>query len=521
MFNTNTLNLPHSANNGRRHSSHCCLVTDDERNDQNVVKKLVKPQVLPLVPPPVPKRTFQGKLKQQKRVNNFCSSFEQNLENLSDQNRSYSQYRQEKFRTLNSGRVRNLSNYQLSRIDSEAESPLGPFKDNKFRFTSSVSSASFDDIDPDDIVLFNKKMQLLDSNQSSSDSNKSQTTIDTGYVSNDNEKSLYTTASSIRSFRSRFSSEDTQSSLDSYMSSDLHQTDTTDSLPNNSTSNSPFIMKKNIFNFDTKVNLASNKLGYNQEDGRLCIEMNKSPTRYETNRNRRMPAVPVRKNIGVPPKLPPPKHFNQKLTTNNSPQQQPPPPPQRSQMSLDSGRYHQNGRVTGTFQKQHQFNSMKNDTNSFQEMYNRPSGIRTNNNTAPTKPPPFSQIHPTKVNQRQDSNISSDSYSMTSSPGYNSKNMEIPLLQNVSKINNHKIITQHQESNDNLNINAMIKNKNIGNNNNANKKINRVNIRQDSTISSDSISQTSSPGYNMKMMEAPLLANAVKLHSSNDNMFLN
>ena len=39
----------------------------------------------------------------------------------------------------------------------------------------------------------------------------------------------------------------------------------------------------------------------------------------------------------------------------------------------------------------------------------------------------------------------------------------------------------------------------------------RVSMRQDSSISSDSFSQTSSPSYNSKIMEAPLLSHAAKM----------
>lgn len=120
------------------------------------------------------------------------------------------------------------------------------------------------------------------------------------------------------------------------------------------------------------------------------------------------------------------------------------------------------------------------------------------------RPPPLTQIHHTKINQRQDSNISSDSYSLMSSPGYNTKNMEVPLLQNASKINKSKNI-HHQNSTDSFIMSNI--------NRNVHHITNKVNLRQDSNISSDSFSQTSSPGYNSKLMDAPLLAHAVKLHA--------
>lgn len=118
------------------------------------------------------------------------------------------------------------------------------------------------------------------------------------------------------------------------------------------------------------------------------------------------------------------------------------------------------------------------------------------------KPPPLSQIHHSKVNQRQDSNISSDSYSMMSSPGYNTKTMEAPLLQHASKMNKSKNV-HHQNSTDSFIMSNMSKHMHRG----VHSK------RQDSSISSDSFSQSSSPGFNSKLMEAPLLAHAVKLHT--------
>lgn len=124
------------------------------------------------------------------------------------------------------------------------------------------------------------------------------------------------------------------------------------------------------------------------------------------------------------------------------------------------------------------------------------------------KPPPLTQIHHTKVNQRQDSNISSDSFSITSSPGYNCKSMEAPLLQHTSKIHRSVGAMKHQDSSDSFNMTMRCPSSSA---NGSNKKFN---VRQDSTISSDSFSQTSSPGYNSKLMDAPLLAHAAKMHKS-------
>lgn len=125
------------------------------------------------------------------------------------------------------------------------------------------------------------------------------------------------------------------------------------------------------------------------------------------------------------------------------------------------------------------------------------------------KPPPLSQIHHTKINQRQDSSISSDSYSMISSPGYNSKTMETPLLKNSSRMKKSKNFN-YQSPVDSFNMTTMHnKSMHRGGNEMPSKQ-------QDSGISSESISQTSSSsGFNTssKLMDTPLLAHALKLQT--------
>lgn len=124
------------------------------------------------------------------------------------------------------------------------------------------------------------------------------------------------------------------------------------------------------------------------------------------------------------------------------------------------------------------------------------------NNMNSNKPPPLSQIHHSKINQRQDSNISSDS--MMSSPGYNTKNMEAPLLKNASRMNKSKNI-HHQSSADSFIMSSLNKTMHRGVHSSR---------REDSSVSSDSFSQSSSsPGSNSKLSERPLMANAVKLHT--------
>ncbi|XP_016958393.1 uncharacterized protein LOC108030167 [Drosophila biarmipes] len=120
------------------------------------------------------------------------------------------------------------------------------------------------------------------------------------------------------------------------------------------------------------------------------------------------------------------------------------------------------------------------------------------------KPPPIT--YP-RMQQRQDSTLSSDSYSISSSPGYNSKLMEVPLLGSGRK-SNAPGSAQRQTP-----LMDLAPTRFLGGSTSASGKQppavppprGRINFRQDSTISSDSFSQTSSPGYNPKLMEAPLL----------------
>ncbi|BFG03364.1 uncharacterized protein DMAD_02643 [Drosophila madeirensis] len=120
------------------------------------------------------------------------------------------------------------------------------------------------------------------------------------------------------------------------------------------------------------------------------------------------------------------------------------------------------------------------------------------------KPPPI--VYP-KMQQRQDSTLSSDSYSISSSPGYNSKLMEVPLLplaassQSGRKSNNPGMAQRQQTSLMDMAPTRFGKHALPA----VPPPRGKINFRQDSTISSDSFSQTSSPGYNSKLMEAPLL----------------
>jgi len=111
------------------------------------------------------------------------------------------------------------------------------------------------------------------------------------------------------------------------------------------------------------------------------------------------------------------------------------------------------------------------------------------------------------MQQRQDSTLSSDSYSISSSPGYNSKLMEVPLL-GSSRKSNAPGSAQRQTPLMDLAPTRFLGGSSSGSGKQAPAvppPRGKINFRQDSTISSDSFSQTSSPGYNPKLMEAPLL----------------
>ncbi|XP_032291566.1 uncharacterized protein Corin isoform X2 [Drosophila virilis] len=140
--------------------------------------------------------------------------------------------------------------------------------------------------------------------------------------------------------------------------------------------------------------------------------------------------------------------------------------------------------------------------NSFECMENvakvhAPPPLTVRNKLNRNKPPPI--VYP-KLQQRQDSTLSSDSYSISSSPGYNSKLMETPLLASAQSARKSQApsVLQRQPL---MDLAPM----RFGSGNPAAPLRGKMNFRQDSTISSDSFSQTSSPGYNSKLMEAPLL----------------
>lgn len=497
VFDTLNLTPPASVNGGRRHSSSHYF----PEREMSPPKK-PKPQPLPLVPPPVPKRTFQGKYRQRSRdsVINFSnSSYEQSAAAVvaaTLDNKSYSQYRTEKSQFYE----------QKAFGSSTLDFPMSRFTDispsSVYTKHHSLSTSSFDDIgDSDDLVLYDKKT-YVDPNKSSSDSNRSQVTIDTGYMSsNETERTHATTnGSAPRSFRSRFSSEDTQCSLDSFTSAELQRTDTTDS----NYSDSPFSLKKSVFTFDRR---------FYDRKSETQSEASDSPKYDGHITPRRLPALPARKPLNS--KSSTSSSASGGSSSSNKNRNMPPTPPIRTP-SLDSAnKLLQNGQLFSKFQQQ--LNSAKCALEE-KEQHDSISDITTKKDN---RPPPLRKIQSVKMSQRQDSILSSDSFSLSSSPGYNSKNvMEVPLLQHGSKMSNTIAPQQTIPGDDVDNLGPMVSLGSVGiglkgsMSSKAGKKIPpKVNIRQDSIISSDSFSQTSSPGYNSKLMETPLLASAAKLHN--------
>ncbi|XP_058062614.1 uncharacterized protein LOC131212675 [Anopheles bellator] len=588
LYETIHLNPPPKGNGTRRHSSDSfpMIENDNFQIPQRQGKK--SNQGLtgaggPLVPPPVPKRTFQGNFPRKPSESSFelqkrasllaLDSYQQQQHQQNhvlqqqlqaqihhqaaqqqQQQAAYAQYVRSERLCKSAFEDQSFSYYSApksaksaSASDRSAHTP-GVTSNGGVGGGStchSVSATSFDDLgEPDDFVIFGKKMASIESNRSSSDSNKSQTTIDTGYVSaNETERSILTGGSSSSakgtssSFRSRFSSEDTQSSLDSFLSSELHRTDTIESLPLN---DSPFSLKKNVFNFDLKT---SPLIRGNSTVSPSSID-DSSPRSLEGKGSRKLPTVPTRKpgsgGIVMQPKLPPPG--GSRMT--------PPLPPSRSQQAFETRKLQKLQQQQPT-----QLNNVatvhKSALESLQELYSRPLGIRRNIH----RPPPLGQQHMLatgpgtrgqhlQTSQRQDP---SDTFSITSSPSYQGKSIESSLLQ-LTTASNGKPPSNNRSSirglaalvdvsptvsgtastsvtagtgTLNTTTTTTSSSSSINNTNAIAESVAgapairsvppRVSMRQDSSISSDSFSQTSSPSYNSKIMEAPLLSHAAKM----------
>ncbi|XP_037953318.1 uncharacterized protein LOC119683609 isoform X2 [Teleopsis dalmanni] len=370
------------------------------------------------------------------------------------------------------------------------------------------------------------------SNRSSS-STVDSTTTSSGYGSHSER---FASTSTSADFRSRYSSVDTQSSLDSCLTE--------------KTNDSP--LSKDSFKMER---VTQNDLGphdYNNLNNNEIIK--NTQTSATTNNNtlgnqtipndgiQKLPTVPMRKHYTIPTKIPPPTS-KQNLMLNSSQQslqnstgslcgssngsKAPSTVSASTSTSSTASAGSSNGSsmsVTSAtasltavspqthnapVQQQQQkrpvppippsrtlTSSSIESTNGISEAIKPP--LTKRNNVNKNRPPPI--VYP-KLHQRQDSNLSSD-FSVISSPGFNTNILETPLLQNSARINKSSSGAQtRQDPNEQFNMSTS----RYGFNSMVPPPRNKLNYRQDSTISSDSFSQTSSPGYNTKIMEAPLL----------------
>lgn len=479
-----------SAINIRRNSTHQSHSTEPTTN----------PPFSATEPPPVPKRTILGKIMTSRAssggespspspsikmtFNNVCK---QTLEEVKRRNGSSSskQFPQQQ-----------LQPHQTTRKLVENHYPIDQYSDDD---RLSIESSVFEEPKSSDPIIF-----AASSNRSSSDSNKSHITIDTGYMSasNDTDRIFF---GASEDFRSRFSSVDTQSSIDSCTSSDM-PTQYSFNLQNQARCIiSPLAAKRDEYEEKFTAQLSKSFSRMNSASS-LLVPLGKTPNvspkpgavQNNCDTIRRMPPMASRnqqQQQSMAKTLQPQNSLNNS-NPNGYPKSRPlPAPPIPTHDPLDADRNSYNGTtVLGAFQ-----NGLARITSAAAST----SDVMMGRKSFKSQMSAFNQKPPhAKINQRQDSTISSDSFSMTSSPGFNTKppNMEAPLLQHATKRYNNRINPP-----DTVDGTAL-----------AGAKYNfpgRPAVRHDSTLSSDSVSQTSSPGYNTKL-EQPLLAQAVRIHAS-------
>lgn len=445
-------------------------------------------------PPPIPKRTFLGKIMPTRSLSESTSALSPTIKTTIN---NVCKQTLDEVKRRNGGPKQIISqNQTVQRRIVENHYPIDQYSDDD---RLSIESSVFEEPRSSDPII-----SFTASNRSSSDSNKSQTTIDTGYLSNDTDRIFF---GASEDFRSRFSSVDTQSSIDSCTSSDL-QTHQSFTLQNSMRCIiSPLAVKRdeyeekfnnqiysksfNRFNSSNSLLSASNKTlnsitNKNVKNQNGNVGMNESPNARARNqslniRNQSMQKVAVSSNATL-------NGTNQESSTARMCSAQPP-----NQSSLDSGRILYNGSMLGAFQSGLAKIQSAAATTS-EVVMGRRSFKRNFNQKA-------SQIAHTKLNKRQDSSISNDSFSLNSSPSYTTKSLDAPLLGTITKKNQTSCLNGQVENNSN-------------NLSNKYPFANRSTMRQDSTLSNDSFSQTSSPGYNTKLLEQPLLAHNVKIHAS-------
>lgn len=487
-----------SAINIRRNSSHQCHPNAAGSNDPTAFRKQQTTNPIQTEPPPVPKRTFLGKIMTSRPAGAECTSpsasikmtfnnvCKQTLEEVKRRNGS-----------CNSKQIPPLQSqsHQNTRKVVENHYPIDQYSDDD---RLSIESSVFEEPKSSDPIIF-----AASSNRSSSDSNKSHITIDTGYMSasNDTDRIFF---GASEDFRSRFSSVDTQSSIDSCTSSDM-PTQHSFNLQNQARCIiSPLAAKRDEYEekFTAKLSKSFNRMN---SASSLLVPLGKTPNvnskpcavQNNCDTIRRMPPMST-KNQQQPAlaKTLQPQYSLNNSNTGNYPKSRPiPVPPILAHESTDTERNLYNGTsMLGAFQCG--LARITSAAASTSEVMMGRKSFKSQMNA-------FNQKMPNaKTNQRQDSSISSDSFSMTSSPGFNTKapTMEVPLLQHAIKRSNNRI-----------NVPDTIDGTTF-----PGTKYNfpgRPAVRHDSTMSNDSVSQTSSPGYTTKL-EQPLLAQAVKIHAS-------
>ncbi|EDW79846.1 uncharacterized protein Dwil_GK18003 [Drosophila willistoni] len=305
----------------------------------------------------------------------------------------------------------------------------------------------------------------------------SSSTVDSAYGSSGGHSERFASTSSTSvDFRSRFSSVDTQSSLDekpmslaSSIDSPLAKETLMHKLNNNvnlsaASNNNNLISKLPAVPArkqpPLKASIPSDSSSDCAKESSSSVSASASTSSAASAGSSTLSSATM-SSMSTPAVAPPPPAPMKRP-------QQPPEPPQRQQFNMNS-----NCLAEGVLVRIHGNPP--------------PPPLTVRNKFNRQKPPPI--VYP-KLQQRQDSTLSSDSYSISSSPGYNSKMMETPLLSAAQGGRKSQPpppppgVAQRQ-------LPLMGRGK--------------MNFRQDSTISSDSFSQTSSPGYNPKLMEAPLL----------------
>lgn len=440
-------------------------------------------------PPPIPKRTFLGKIIQSSLTDSASQSptltIKTTINNVCKQ-------------TFDEVKRRNTTvkppinqNQTIQRRFVENHYPIDSQYSDDDRL--SIESSVFEEPKSSDPII-----SL--SNRSSSDSNKSQTTIDTGYMSasNDNDRIFF---GASEDFRSRFSSVDTQSSIDSCTSSDL-QTHQSFTLQQNQARCiiSPLAVKRDEYEdkFNNQMLHGKTFSRFNSSNSLLSVSnktinsnsSNSIKSQAVTNNASNRVPLNANRNQSMPKAMPtiPSNNLSQSVKTRPGP----PPAPTRSPNSLDSGRILYNGTMLGAFQS-----GLAKITSAAATTSEVVMGRRSFKKA--------SQIAHTKLTQRQDSSISNDSFSLNSSPSYNTKNADTPLLGHTSKTNSRTSCLNNQDMSAN-NADSFSTSKY--------QFPVRSTLRQDSTISNDSFSQTSSPSYNTKQLEQPLLAHSAKIHAS-------